>query len=71
MHRSLQRSETDLAAELRISQPAVWQLERGEDVKLSTLRSYPASLGARLQIFVIFDDGGNEAAIPIRFGAGA
>ena len=71
MRRSLERSQTDLAAELGISQPAVSQLERGDDVKLSTLRNYLDSLGARLQIFAIFDDGENETAIPIRVGAGA
>ena len=71
LRRSLQRSQTDLAAELGISQPAVSQLERGEDVKVSTLRSYLDSLGARLQILAIFDDGEAETAIPIRIGANA
>ena len=71
LRRSLERSQTDLAAELGISQPAVSQLERGDDVKLSTLRSYLDSLGARLQILAIFDDGEAETAIPIRIGASA
>ncbi len=71
LRRSLERSQTDLAAELGISQPAVSQLERGEDVKVSTLRSYLDSLGARLQIVAIFDDGEAETAIPIRIGANA
>ncbi|MCY3560005.1 MAG: XRE family transcriptional regulator [bacterium] len=65
---SLERSQADLAAELGISQPAVSQLERGEDVKVSTLRGYLDSLGARLQILAIFDDGEAETAIPIRIG---
>ena len=69
LRRSLERSQTDLAAELGISQPAVSQLERGEDVKVSTLRSYLDSLGARLQILAIFDDGEAETAIPIKIGA--
>lgn len=69
LRRSLERSQTDLAAELGISQPAVSQLERGEDVKLSTLRTYLDSLGARLQVFAIFDDSEEETAIPIRIGA--
>ncbi|MCY4630454.1 MAG: XRE family transcriptional regulator [bacterium] len=71
LRRALERSQTDLAAELGISQPAVSQLERGDDVKVSTLRSYVDSLGARLQILAIFDDGEAETAIPIRIGAGA
>ena len=70
LRRSLERSQTDLAAELGISQPAVSQLESGEDVKLSTLRSYLDSLGATLQVFAVFDDGENETVIPIRIGAG-
>lgn len=40
-------------------------------MKLSTLRSYLDSLGARLQILAIFDDGEAEMAIPIRIGANA
>ena len=39
LRRSLERSQTDLLVKLRISQPAVSQLEHGEDLKLSTLRS--------------------------------
>ena len=57
LRRSLERSQTGLAAELGISQPAVSQLERGDDVKVSTPRGYLDSLGARLQILAIFDDG--------------
>ena len=69
LRRCLERSQTELAAELGISQSAVSQLERGDDVKLSTLRSYVQSLGARLRIVAIFDDGETETAIPIRIGA--
>ena len=71
LRRALDLAQTDLAVELGISQPAVSQIERGEDVKLSTLRSYLDSLGARLQIFAVFDDGEDETAIPIRIGAAA
>ena len=70
LRRSLERSQAGLATELGISQPAVSQLERGEDVKVSTLRTYLDSLGARLQIVAIFDDGEAETAIPIRIGTG-
>ena len=37
LRRVLERSQTDLPAELGISQSAVSQLERGDDVKVSTL----------------------------------
>lgn len=50
LRRTLDRSQADLAAELDISQSAVSQLERGDDVRVSTLRSYVHGLGARLQI---------------------
>lgn len=69
LRRALERSQTDLAAALGISQSAVSQLERGEDVKLSTLRNYVQGLGAHLQIMAVFDDGEKETVIPIRIGA--
>ena len=68
LRRTLDLSQTDLAAELGISQSAVSQLERGEDVRVSTLRSYVHGLGARLKIIAVFDDGEAETAVPIRIG---
>ena len=69
LRRSLDRSQTEVAAELGISQSAVSQLERGGDLLLSTLRNYIQGLGADLQILAVFDDGENETAIPIHVGA--
>ncbi len=71
LRRALQRSQTDLAAALGISHWAISQLERGEDVKLSTLRSYIQGLGAKLQILAVSDDGESEMTTPIRIGADA
>ena len=71
LRRVLERSQTDLAAELEISQSAVSQLERGDDVKVSTLRSDVQGLGARLRIVAVFDDDGAETSIPIRIGTEA
>lgn len=68
LRRALERSQADLAASLSISQSAVSQLERGEDIKLSTLRSYVQGLGAHLRVVAVFGDGSNETAIPIRIG---
>lgn len=68
LRRALDRSQADLAASLSISQSAVSQLERGEDIKLSTLRSYVRGLGAHLRVVAVFGDGKNETAIPIRIG---
>lgn len=61
------QSQSTLAATLGISQPAVSQIERGEDIKLSTLRSYVGGLGARLDITAVFGDPDHEIAIPIAF----
>lgn len=69
LRRALERSQADLAASLSVSQSAVSQLERGEDIKLSTLRSYVQGLGAHLRIVAVFDDGENETPILIRIGA--
>ena len=66
LRRSLDLSQSDLAADLGVSQPAVSQLERSGDVKLSTLRSYVSSLGARLRVLAVFDDGDTEIVIPVK-----
>lgn len=70
LRRALNRSQVDLAASLGSSQPAVSQFERGEDVRLSSLRRYLEGLGARLQVVALFDDGEVETAIPLRIGSG-
>ena len=62
------RADFDVQFPLSISQSAVSQLERGEDIKLSTLRSYVQGLGAHLRVVAVFGDGSNETAIPIRIG---
>jgi DNA-binding XRE family transcriptional regulator len=68
LRRAVDRSQTDLAAELGISQSAISQLERGEDLKLSTLRRYLAHVGARLELLAVFEDDGEEQVVPIRIG---
>lgn len=70
LRRMLDRSQTELAGTLGISQSAISQLERGEDLKLSTLRNYVRGLGAHLEIVAVFDDDeGEVTAIPIQVGA--
>ena len=66
LRRALDRSQTELAAELGISQSAISQLERAGDVKLSTLRNYLEHLGARLELPAVFEDDGEDHFIPIR-----
>ncbi len=70
LRRALNRSQVELAASLGSSQPAVSQLERGEDIRLSSLRRYLEGLGARLQLVALFDDGETETAVPLRIGGG-
>lgn len=68
LRRALGRSQTDVAAELGVSQSAISQLERAEDLKLSTLRTYIAQLGARLELLAVFDDDDKGHVVPIRVG---
>jgi predicted transcriptional regulator len=68
LRRALDRSQTELAAELGISQSAISQLERAGDVKLSTLRTYLEHLGARLELLAVFENHDHEHVVPIRIG---
>jgi DNA-binding XRE family transcriptional regulator len=70
LRRALHQSQVELALELGISQSAVSQIENGEDVKVSTLRTYINGLGAELRIVAVFNaHGEDETAIPIQIGA--
>jgi DNA-binding XRE family transcriptional regulator len=68
LRKALERSQTELGAKLNISQSAVSQLERADDLRLSTLRNYLAQLGARLQLVAVFDEDGEEHSVPIHIG---
>src|SRR5690606_19215002 len=67
LRRALDLSQTELAAELGITQSAVSQIEHSDDLKFSTLRAYLERLGARLELFAVFEDG-DKQAVPIRIG---
>lgn len=67
LRRALEVSQEDLAAELEISQSAISQLERSDDLKLSTLRRYLEKLGARLELVAVFDTD-DDQAVPIHIG---
>jgi transcriptional regulator with XRE-family HTH domain len=69
LRRALDRSQTDLAASLGISQSAVSQLERGGDLRISTLRNYIEGLGGHLQLVAVFEDGEKETTVPIGLGS--
>jgi transcriptional regulator with XRE-family HTH domain len=49
-------TQVELASRLRKSQGNVSELERREDVYLSSLREYVEALGGRLEVTAVFDD---------------
>jgi predicted transcriptional regulator len=53
---SLGVTQTELAGVLGVSQPNVSKLEGKDDIRLSTLGSYVAALGGRLEVRVVFPD---------------
>ena len=71
LRKRLEWSQDSLAARLGVSQAAVSQLERAEDMSVSRLRRYLRQLGAELQLVAVFDDGHEETSVEIRVGAAA
>ena len=49
-------SQAALAARLGVTQPAISQIEKAGDVRLSTLVDYVEALGGKLHLEAIFDD---------------
>lgn len=68
LRRALERSQTELAEEIGITQSAISQLERSGDVKLSTLRTYLEKLGARLELLAVFEKDDEEHVVTIHVG---
>lgn len=52
----LELSQAAVARELDVSQPYVSKLEKRGDMSLTTLASYLAVLGGRLEVRAVFDD---------------
>ncbi|QUS39682.1 transcriptional regulator [Tardiphaga alba] len=52
-----QRSQEELARELKVGQPAVAKLERRTDMYVSNLRRYIEALGGSLEITAHFPEG--------------
>ena len=67
LRRALEISQEDLAAELEISQSAISQLERADDLRLSPLRKYLERLVVRLELLAVFDTD-DERVVPIHIG---
>jgi ribosome-binding protein aMBF1 (putative translation factor) len=57
LRQARERSQEDLARELKVGQPAVAKLERRADMYVSNLRRYIEALGGRLEITAKFPDG--------------
>lgn len=56
-------TQVELAERLGRSQGAVSELERRDDVYLSTLREYVEALGGHLEVAAVFDDERKPLAI--------
>lgn len=50
-------TQQDLAATLKINQPAIAKLEQRADIYVSSLRSYIEAVGGRLKIIAEFPEG--------------
>ena len=61
LRRARALTQQDLAATLRVNQPAVSKLEQRADVYVSSLRAYIEAVGGKLKIVAEFPDG--EVAI--------
>ena len=61
LRRARALTQQDLAATLRVNQPAVSKLEQRTDVYVSSLRAYIEAVGGKLKIVAEFPDG--EVAI--------
>ncbi|WP_253306059.1 helix-turn-helix domain-containing protein [unidentified bacterial endosymbiont] len=61
MREALQLSQKSLAESMGISQPAIAQIEqRGNDVKLATLKRYIEAMGGKLSLTVELPEGGGR-----------
>ena len=57
LRRARALTQRDLAATLKVNQPAVAKLEQRADVYVSSLRSYIEAVGGKLKIIAEFPDG--------------
>jgi DNA-binding transcriptional regulator YiaG len=57
LRESLELTQEELAARLRVKQPAVAKLERREDVRLSTLRAIIEAMGGQIEVRAVFPQG--------------
>ena len=63
IRKELGLTQVDVAGRLGVSQGNVSELERREDLYLSTLREYIEALGGRLELTAVFDEERRPLAI--------
>lgn len=54
LRKLLEVTQVELAARLEVTQPAISQLERGNDMLVSTLANYVEALGGQLEVAAVF-----------------
>lgn len=64
LRRDCDLTQTELAKILGVSQTNVSRIERGDDLYVSTLRSYVEALGGRLELRAVFEDRDVGIAVP-------
>jgi predicted transcriptional regulator len=57
LRQARQMTQEQLAAQLKVRQPAIAKLERRADMYLSTLRSVIEAMGGELDVRAVFPDG--------------
>lgn len=63
LRESLNLSQVDMAATLRVSQASISKLENRDDVLVGTLKSLIAAMGGRLEIRALFNDSVSKVRI--------
>ena len=63
LRRRLGISQVEIAGQLGVSQPCVAKIEHQEDMRLSTLRRYVASLGGELRLIAEIDGVAHQLSI--------
>lgn len=63
LRKAIGLTQVDVAGKLGVSQGNVSELERREDLYLSTLREYVEALGGKLELTAVFDEDRRPLAI--------
>jgi len=64
LRRGADLTQVELAHRLLVTQPTVSEIERSGNSSVPTVRRYVEAIGARLELFAVFDDGRRVALDP-------